>query len=67
MQNVRINLIKFNIALIQAGITKKQLAERMGMSYISLYNRLTGRVPWTRENLKIIEHNLGVSWGELVD
>jgi len=41
-----------------AGITRKQLAEDMGISYQHLCNRMCGFSPWQDEDLKRAKHIL---------
>lgn len=57
----------FNAMLKKRGITQAEFAERLGVTTMSLQNRLNGKVDWGLKEIKVAESVLKLSEKEVRD
>lgn len=48
--------------MVARGLTQEVLAQHMGFSYKTMYNKLTGRTSWTLEESLRLKEILNVNW-----
>lgn len=56
---------KLETRIFQSGIEKRELAERIGISYVSLYKRLKGEIKWSLEEAYLIMQVLELPMDQL--
>lgn len=55
----------FNSILKRKGITQEEFAKKLGISRMSLSNRLNGKVQWNLDEMKIAEKVLKLTGDEM--
>lgn len=55
----------FNAVLKRKGITQEEFAKKLGVTRMSLCNRLNGKVQWNLNEIKIAESYLKLSEDEM--
>ena len=56
---------KLETRIFQSGIEKRELAERIGISYASLYKRLKGENKWSLEEAYLVMQALELPMDQL--
>ena len=56
---------KLETRIFQSGIEKRELAEQIGISYVSLYKRLKGEIKWSLEEAYLIMQALELPMDQL--
>ena len=56
---------KLETRIFQSGIEKRELAERIGISYVSLYKRLKGEIKWSLEEAYLVMQVLELPMDQL--
>jgi predicted transcriptional regulator len=56
---------KLETRIFQSGIEKRELAERIGISYVSLYKRLKGETKWSLEEAYLVMQALEIPMDQL--
>ncbi len=56
---------KLETRIFQSGIEKRELAERIGISYVSLYKRLKGETKWSLEEAYLVMQVLELPMDQL--
>lgn len=55
-----------NLTLKRKGVTQEELAKKIGVSRMSLSNRLNGKVQWNLDEVKIVENYLRLTNEEML-
>ena len=53
------------MAIARSGKTKGDLAKAVGLSNVSFWKKVTGKVDFKASEIKTLVHELGLSWDEI--
>jgi predicted transcriptional regulator len=57
---------KFEITLFELGISKTELAKKLGISTVTLYRKMSGESDFFRNEIQIIRSLIGVDRAEAI-